>query len=156
MKALKLLGFGLIGYLLGSVSFGRVVGRVVAPGTNMEDANLAMPGGAEVDYRGVSATSAAVKTSPVWGIVTGVLDTGKACVPTLLTMRRWPDEPFHAAVAVGAIAGHDYPLYHGFNGGRGQTPFYDGMLAMDPIGVPVTKVAGVAIGVGVFREMLAS
>ena len=28
MKLLKLLGFGLIGYLFGSVSFGRVVGKV--------------------------------------------------------------------------------------------------------------------------------
>ena len=30
------------------------------------------------------------------------------------------------------------------------------MLAMDPIGVPVTNTAGVALGIGVFREMLAS
>ena len=156
MKALKLFGFGVIGYLFGSVSFGRVVGKMVAPELDMADTTLAMPGGAELDYRGVSATSVAVKTSPVWGVVTAVLDTGKAYVPTLLTMRRWPDEPFHAAVAVGAVVGHNYPLYHGFNGGRGQTPFYGGMLAMDPIGVPVTNTAGVALGIGVFREMLAS
>ncbi|MGB5432929.1 MAG: glycerol-3-phosphate acyltransferase, partial [Acidimicrobiia bacterium] len=121
MKALKLFGFGVIGYLFGSVSFGRVVGKMVAPELDMADTTLAMPGGAELDYRGVSATSVAVKTSPVWGVVTGVLDTGKAYVPTLLTMRRWPDEPFHAAVAVGAVVGNNYPLYHGFNGGRGQT-----------------------------------
>ena len=156
MKALKLLGFGVIGYLCGSVSFGRIVGKMVAPELDMADTTLAMPGGAELDYRGVSATSVAVKTSPAWGVVTAVLDTGKAYVPTLLTMRRWPDEPFHAAVAVGAVVGHNYPLYHGFNGGRGQTPFYGGMLAMDPIGVPVTNTAGVALGIGVFREMLAS
>lgn len=50
MKALKLLGFGLIGYLCGSVSFGRVIGRMVAPELDMTDTTLAMPGGAEIEY----------------------------------------------------------------------------------------------------------
>ena len=44
MKPLKPIGFGLIGYLIGSVSSGRMVGRVVAPELNMADTTLAMPG----------------------------------------------------------------------------------------------------------------
>jgi glycerol-3-phosphate acyltransferase PlsY len=155
-RALRLLAFGAVGYLFGSVSFGRVIGARVAPDTDMADTMIALPGGAELEYRGVSATSVAVKTSPAWGIATAVLDIGKAYVPTLITMRRWPDEPYHAAVAVGAMVGHNYPLYHGFVGGRGQSPFYGSVLAMDPLAVPVTNAASVVAGVGLFRDMLAT
>ncbi|MGI9528577.1 MAG: glycerol-3-phosphate acyltransferase [Acidimicrobiia bacterium] len=156
MKLIRIAAFAVAGYLIGSVSFGRIVGKVVAPGQDMADTELELPGGAELTYRGVSATSVAVNTSPVWGIVTGVLDTAKAFIPTLVAARRWPEEPYQAAIATGVMVGHNYPLYHGFNGGRGQTPFYGSVLAMDPIAVPITNVAAVGIGVGLLREMLAS
>jgi glycerol-3-phosphate acyltransferase PlsY len=156
VKALRYAALAAVGYLIGSVSFGRIVGRLVVPEEDVADAELELPGGASLTYRGVSATSVAVKSSPKWGIVTGILDTGKAFVPTLIAKRVWPDEPYYAVVATGVMVGHNYPIYHGFKGGRGQTPFYGSILALDPIAVPVTNLAAVAIGVGVAKEMLAS
>ena len=41
-------------------------------------------------------------------------------------------------------------------GGEGWHRSYGGMLAIDPKSIPVTTVAGTAVGVGVFQDMLVS
>jgi glycerol-3-phosphate acyltransferase PlsY len=155
MNLRRAIALAIGGYLLGSVSFARFVGRRAGSGELVEGIDMVLPGGAEIEYRGVSATSVAVRSGPAWGIATGVLDAAKAFGPTLLAQRLWPDEPYHVVVATAVMVGHNYPLYHGFNGGRGQTPFYGSMLAIDPVSIPVTNAAGVLVGVGLFRELLA-
>jgi glycerol-3-phosphate acyltransferase PlsY len=142
------------GYLIGSISFARVVGKRTGAG-ELRGIDMALPGGAEIEYRGVSATSVAARSGPAWGITTGVLDTAKAFVPTLLATRKWPDEPCHVIVATAVMVGHNYPVYHRFQGGRGQTPFYGSVLAMDPLAIPATNATGAVIGVGLLRDMLA-
>ena len=89
-------------------------------------------------------------------MLTGGLDMAKAFIPTWYARRRWPDEPYAPIIAASVIAGHNYPLYHRFNGGRGMAPFYGGMLAIDPKSIPVTTIAGTAVGVGVFQDMFVS
>lgn len=156
MNVLRAGGSFLVGYLLGSVSFARIVGRIVAPGADLSRNEVEMLGGATLEYQGVSATSVAMRGGPVPGVVTGVLDAGKSFVPTLIAKRRWPDEPYHAFVAAGAITGHNWPIYHGFRGGRGQTPFYGGLAAMDWVSIPTTTAAGSAIGIIALQDMLAA
>lgn len=142
------------GYLIGSLSFARIVGRRIGAG-DLERIPMELPGGAEIEYRGVTATSIAVRSGPTWGIVTGLLDAGKAFVPTLAARRAWPDEPYHVVVATAVLVGHNYPAYHHFRGGKGQTPFYGSVLAIDPLAIPVANAAGALVGVGLLREMLA-
>jgi acyl phosphate:glycerol-3-phosphate acyltransferase len=144
------------GYLLGSFSFARLVGHFVAPGDDLEQTEVEMQGGATLDYRGVSATAIAVRGGPAAGIVTGVFDAAKSFVPTIVAKRRWPDEPYYAFIAAGCMTGHNWPLYHGFKGGRGQTPFYGGLAAMDWVSIPITSAAGAFLGIAVFRDMLAA
>lgn len=141
------------GYLIGSISFARLIGRTVAANADLSQNTLNLPGGATVDYGGVSATSIAIRGGPAWGVITGVLDMTKAFVPTLLVRRRWPDEPYHLVVAVASVVGHNYPVYHRFRGGRGQTPIYGSLLAVDWPALPITTTAGSAIGLLVFRDM---
>ena len=141
------------GYLAGSVSFGRVVGRVAAPGEDVSHTTLELPGGSTLEYEGVSATSIAARSGPGWGMLPGGLDMAKAFIPTWYAKRRWPGEPYAAIVATAAIAGHNYPVYHGFNGGRGMAPFFGGMLAIDPKAVPVTNLVGIAIGVVLYGSL---
>lgn len=117
---------------------------------------MPLPGGAEIDYRGVTATSVAARSGPVWGVVTGVLDASKAALPTLVARRLWPGDSSHLVVATGVLVGHNYPLYHGFRGGKGQTPFYGTVLAVDPLAVPAANAAAVLVGVGLLKEMLAA
>lgn len=150
------IGAGVVGYLAGSVSFGRLVGRLAVPDEDVGHTTLELPGGAELEYEGVSATSIAARRGPAWGMLTGGLDMAKAFGPVWYARRRWPSEPYAAIAATAAIAGHNYPLFHGFRGGRGMAPFFGGMLAIDPVAVPLTNAAGIVIGVGVFRDMVAA
>ena len=149
-------GSAAVGYLLGSVSFGRLVGKVAAPGEDVTSTTLDLPGGSTLDYEGVSATSIAARSGPGWGMLTSSLDMAKAYVPTKLAKRRWPDEPYAAIIAGATVAGHNFPIYHGFSGGRGMAPFFGGMLALDPKGLAVTNAAGIGIGVALFGDLWAA
>jgi glycerol-3-phosphate acyltransferase PlsY len=142
------------GYVLGSISFARLVGRRVLPEEDLSSTTLELPGGATIDYRGVSATAVGARTGPKWGMVVGVGDMAKAFVPTLVARLLWPDDPYHLLVAVGAVVGHNYPVFHRFKGGRGQSPLYGGLLAVDWVALPVTTLVGVAVGLVVLRDML--
>ena len=156
MRVRYAVGAAIAGYLAGSFSFARVVGRFAAPDEDVTHTTLALPGGSTVEYEGASATSIAARRGPGWGMLTGSLDMAKAFIPTWYARRRWPDEPYAPIIAASVIAGHNYPLYHHFNGGRGMAPFYGGMLAIDPRSIPVTTIAGTAVGIGVFQDMFVS
>jgi glycerol-3-phosphate acyltransferase PlsY len=140
-------------YLVGSVSFARIVGRRVLPDADLSETTLELPGEATIAYGGVSATSVGVRTGPRWGIVVGVADMAKAFVPTLVTRLVWPDDSYHLVVAVAVMVGHNYPIYHRFRGGRGQSPLYGGLLAVDWLALPATTVVGVGVGLFVVRDM---
>jgi glycerol-3-phosphate acyltransferase PlsY len=54
------------------------------------------------------------------------------------------------------MIGHIWPVYHRFRGGRGLSAVYGGVLAIDPIGVLVTSVGGMLLGLLVLRDMVAA
>ncbi|MDJ0954646.1 MAG: glycerol-3-phosphate acyltransferase [Acidimicrobiia bacterium] len=150
------LGFllALAGYLIGSISFARLVGRRVVPDADLGSTDLDLPGGATIEYSGVSATSIGARTGPKWGMVVGVGDMAKAFVPTLVVRLIWPDESYHLVVAVAVMLGHNYPVFYKFKGGRGQSPLYGGLLAVDWLALPVTTAIGVVVGLFLLRDML--
>ncbi len=80
----------------------------------------------------------------------------KAFIPVLVTRLVWPDDSYHLVVAVAVMVGHNYPVFHRFRGGRGQSPLYGGLLAVDPIALPVTTVIGLGVGLFVLRDMFAA
>ncbi len=147
-------GAALIAYLLGSISFARMVGNKVVPDADLSATDLELPGGATIEYGGVSATSIGARTGPRWGIVVGVGDMAKAFIPTLAARLIWPDDSYHLIVAVFVMVGHNYPIFYKFKGGRGQSPLYGGLLAVDWLALPVTTVLGVLAGLFVMRDML--
>ena len=68
---------GVVGYLIGSTSFARIVGNWKAPGTDLSIVEYEVPGSDEVwTYRGVSATSVTKRIGP--GPVARIL-----CIPQL-------------------------------------------------------------------------
>ncbi len=149
-------GLALLAYLVGAISFARIVGSKVAPGEDLSTTTLDLPGDATIDYGGVSATSIAVRRGPKWGVVTGLLDMAKAFAPVLATRLIWPDEHYHLVVAVAVVVGHNYPVYHSFKGGRGQTAIYGGLVAIDWVAIPITTVVGSVLGLVVLRDMFAA
>lgn len=85
-----------------------------------------------------------------------MLDAAKSFVPVLATKRAFPDRKYHLLVALAVMVGHNYPVFHRFKGGRGQSPFFGSMLALDPLAVPVTTTAGTLVGLVVVRDMVVS
>lgn len=144
---------GAVAYVVGAVSFARIVARRVIPDEDISSTTMELIGGATIEYGGVSATAVGARTGPRWGIVVGLGDMLKAFIPVLAVRLVWPDESYHLVVAVMVIVGHNWPVFHRFQGGRGQSPLYGGLAAVDWVAIPVTTLAGLFVGLVVLRDM---
>jgi glycerol-3-phosphate acyltransferase PlsY len=142
------------GYLLGSISFARLMLRWVGPGRPVERVVLDLPSGAQITSEAVSATTVRLQLGPKYGCLTSLLDMFKAALPALVLRLAWPAQPYFLIVAATVTAGHVWPLYHGFQGGRGQSPIIGGMLVIDGLGLLVTNLAGALLGRFVFNSYL--
>lgn len=134
-----------IGYLLGAISFARVVMRVFGK-REVQDVELAVPG-IEDKFRSnsVSATAVRLQLGSKYGCLASILDMAKAGVPTLIFRLAFPAEPYFLIVAAAAVFGHNWPIYYHFKGGRGQSPTIGGLLVIDPLGLIVVNVAGAVV-----------
>ena len=144
-----LLAAVVIGYLVGSISFARVVGRVVSPATRMDGAvidlgEVGMRDGMQVRMDGISATSVSVQLGRRWGFVTSVLDVLKAALVTLAFRAALPEDSAYLVAAVFVVVGHNWPLWHRFHGGFGVSPMLGGLLVVDPLGLVVSIGLGKA------------
>jgi glycerol-3-phosphate acyltransferase PlsY len=144
------------GYLCGSISFARIIVRLVADQeiTGME---FDIQGSKEmVRIDAVSGTAVSVKLGGKWGGITALLDILKAAIPTLVFGLLYPGTPYHLLTATMALVGHNWPLYHRFKGGRGISPLIGGFLVVDWLGTLVTNIVGMIFGLVVLRNVLAS
>lgn len=135
-----------LGYLLGSISFARLVAWRIDPSAQIDRIDVRLSSGAVFTSDSVSATAVRVHVGTRFGVLTGVLDMLKVAIPTLIVRRLKPRQQAHLVVAASGLVGHDYPIFHRFKGGRGESPIYGTMLALDPAGVLATTVAGVLVG----------
>jgi acyl phosphate:glycerol-3-phosphate acyltransferase len=102
-----------IGYLLGSIPFGFLIGRYSA--------------GADIREEGsgnIGASNVARVIGPAAGLATLLLDCGKGTLAVWVAMRLGhahpaPDITGMIAAGLAAIIGHMYPVWLGFRGGRG-------------------------------------
>jgi acyl phosphate:glycerol-3-phosphate acyltransferase len=135
------------GYLLGSISFARVVTGLVRPGE--APATVAIPlaeGDDVVESDLVSATTVRIQLGTGYGCLVSLLDMAKVALPTL-AFRLWePAGPYFLMAAAAGMVGHIYPLTTRFKGGRGESPLYGGLVVIDPLGVVVTNVAAMVLG----------
>jgi glycerol-3-phosphate acyltransferase PlsY len=135
------LASGAIGYLLGSFPSGLIAGRLARG----------------VDIRGYgSGKTGFTNVLRTAGLRVGafvlVADVLKGLVPVVIA-GRLSDEPYVMTVAgLAAVAGHDWPVYAGFRGGRGVATSFGGLLGMNPIATACLIPVGVAL-VGVTRIM---
>jgi glycerol-3-phosphate acyltransferase PlsY len=137
----------LAGYLLGSLSFARIVTGLVRPGEAAAALNIALAEGGDVVASDlISASTARLQLGARYGCLVSLLDMAKVAVPTL-AFRLWqPEAPYFLLAAAAGMVGHIYPLYYRFQGGRGESPLYGGLLVIDPLGVLVTNAAAAVLG----------
>ena len=144
-----------VGYLCGSISFARLVSKIVAPEKDITRTELDVAKSEEKMIMGsVSATTVSMHISPKFGFLTVVMDMLKIALPTLVFKSRYPGAPYFLISAVSGMVGHIWPLYHRFKGGRGLSSVYGGMFAIDWIGVFATSLGGMILGIFVLRDVL--
>ncbi len=143
-----------LGYLIGTFSFARLAARIALPGEDISETEFPDRETGEVwVYRGVSATSVLDRAGWKWGVFVIVGDTLKAFVPTLLLRLDDPESFWFAVVAIAVMAGHVWPVWWRFKGGRGQACLFGATLAIEPVAVLVVALAGSVLGVLAFTSV---
>ncbi len=130
-----------IGYLLGSVPIGLIVGRVA------RGIDIRQYGSGRTGFTNVLRTVGAR-----WGIIALVGDLAKGAVPVVIA-RVVSDEPYVQTVAgLAAAVGHDWPVFAGFQGGRGVATSFGAALAMSPL--PAAALVPFGIGLVAVTRMV--
>lgn len=145
----------IVGYLLGSISFARLIPRFIDPKADISDVSLPVQDSEErMPMLAMGANTASIKYGPKVGCSAGLLDILKVFLPTLVVRLIYPGESYYLVAATAGFIGHCWPVYYGFKGGRGISPFYGGMLAIDPVGALVVASTSMFIGMVVLKELL--
>lgn len=141
-----------VGYLVGSISFSRIIGQRAAPGEDLGTTRIEVPEmQTTVEFRGFTPTSVKEHAGTGPMAASMALEIAKAALPTLAARQLLPDTPAAPATAFGALLGHILPVWSGFRGGYGMTPMIGGMAVLDPVGLAVTTGA-VSAAIGVARR----
>ena len=154
---MQLVGLSLlVGYLAGSVSMARIVSWLAAPGQKVPDVTeLTLEGSDQVFRLGtISASSVSAQHGAKLGFLVYLLDMTKVAVPVVIFRSIFPDLPYFLVVATAAVAGHIWPVYHRFRGGRGLSGIYGTLLVIDWIGMLIAAMGGMLVGLFVLRSVL--
>jgi glycerol-3-phosphate acyltransferase PlsY len=122
------------GYLLGSIPTAYLVGKWLS----------------HLDLRdygsGTVSGSMVFEHVARWAVVpVGLFDVAKAAVPAWLAVQLDLGMPVAAAAGLAAVAGHNWPLFLNFTGGRGLGTFMGVLLVIFPWGFP-WMLAFLAVG----------
>ncbi len=139
--------FAVIGYLIGSISFARIILALKRPGeeivrirTVSEDEEVVLVSHA------VGATNVLMTLGKNWGLTTMLLDILKAFIPMILVKYLYPDELYYLFCGIFVLIGHLWPLWFGFQGGGGNSVVMGMIFAVSPLGLLAAMVSGMAIG----------
>lgn len=122
--------FGLlIGYMIGSIPFSYLVGKIIG----------------RVDLRekgsgNLGTTNVIRNMGLAAGILAYVLDMIKGLIPVLLINYFWGYSPA-IMTGIGAIVGHCYSLFFNFQGGKGVAVSSGVLFALDPL-IAVILISG--------------
>lgn len=128
-----------LSYFLGSVPFGLVIARLF--------------GGVDPRKAGsgnIGATNVGRSVGKAAGVLTLLADALKGGAPVFIAFRCFPDTAFVSLVGLAAFAGHLFPVYLGFRGGKGVATALGIMLVIAPPAALLSAVV-FAVAVGVKR-----
>ncbi|AUH64186.1 glycerol-3-phosphate 1-O-acyltransferase PlsY [Paracoccus zhejiangensis] len=116
---MSILIWAVLGYLLGSVPFGLVITRALGFG------DLRQIGSGNIGATNVLRTG----NKPA-ALATLLLDAGKGAIAVLLA-RHFAGESAALVAGAAAFLGHCFPVWLGFNGGKGMATFLGTLIALD-------------------------
>ena len=128
-----------IAYLVGSIPFGLLAGKLVAK-VDIRDYGSGKIGMTNV-LRTAGVTAAAVVL---------LLDMSKAVAVVVVARILFDSYGVEAAAALAVIFGHNWPVFIGFRGGRGTASGWGGLIILSPIAGLVATVIGLGL-VGLTR-----
>lgn len=123
-----------IGYLFGAIPFGLLIGWLISR-VDVRDHGSGSTGMTNV-LRSVGRPAA---------VVVLILDMSKA-VGAILLARMVSDDPgLEVATALAAIAGHIWPIFIGFRGGKGTASGWAALFVLSPFAGIIATVIGLSI-----------
>jgi len=137
-----------LGYLIGSISFARIISWIIQPDADISIIREHIPNTQQIfESDSISATAVRINMGTKYGCLTGLLDMLKAALP-VLALQVWQPAgaPYHFIAALSITIGHDWPIFYRFKGGRGESTIYGGLLIIDFLGVLVTSTLAFMLG----------
>jgi glycerol-3-phosphate acyltransferase PlsY len=128
-----------IAYLIGSIPFGLLAGKLVAK------VDIREYGSGKIGMTNVLRTAGITTAAVVL-----LLDMGKAVAAVVIARLLFDSGGAEAAAALTVIFGHNWPVFIGFRGGRGTASGWGGLLILSPIAGVIATVVGVVL-VGLTR-----
>jgi len=130
-------------YFIGAISFARIVAWFVNPKADLDKARTHQTETGETGtVSGIGASTASMALGKKYGFIVALLDMAKTFIPTVVLRSIYPDGSYHLLFGIFAIIGHIYPVYYRFQGGRGLSAMLGSLLAIDPLGLIVSMLAG--------------
>lgn len=126
-----------LGYLLGSIPSGLVVGHLYL-GRDIRESGSGKTGTTNV-LRTAGKSAATIVL---------IADVAKGVIPALVGRLVFDDDWVAAAGAGAAVTGHVWPIFAGFRGGRGVASTYGGVLGLTPLLSLAFPVVGLLLLVG--------
>lgn len=129
--------FPVVGYLIGSVPFGLIIGRMVGTDVRAEGS------------RNIGATNVSRVLGKKLGLFTLVCDCLKGFLPMYVAAFFIPDSPGReiivAICGIMAVLGHMFPIYLGFRGGKGVATGLGVFLFLSPIAILISLFVFVVV-----------
>jgi glycerol-3-phosphate acyltransferase PlsY len=144
-----------VSYLIGSLSFARLVTRLLS-GRDVTQFEIPVQG-TEDRYKvlSIGANSVSSELGPAAGMAVSVLDILKIVLPVLFCKFYFTGQPVYMiAAAVGGLSGHIWPVYYRFHGGSGFSAILGGLLVIDPLAILACPIAGLLLGMVVLRNLI--
>jgi glycerol-3-phosphate acyltransferase PlsY len=123
-----------IAYLLGSVPFGLIAGKIAG---NMD---IREHGSGNIGMTNVQRTVG----TPAAALVL-LLDMGKAALAVVVARIFFDSPGVEAAAALAVVFGHNWPIFIRFRGGKGTASGWGGLIILSPIAGLVAMLVGVPL-----------
>lgn len=156
MSLTLILSFSILAYLIGSISFARLVAHLAA-GKDITQHEIPVDGtGDRYKVISIGGNSVASMLGARAGLITALGDILKIYLPTLACKLLYPEQPLLViAVALAGFLGHIYPIYYRFHGGSGFSAILGGLLVIDPLAALATPILGLFLGLFILRNLVA-